>query len=283
MSGSPRERGCTREGLAAAPIARELLHDLLIEQYTSVQLESLDATALYKTAVGHALSLSAQGREVALTPPWPPELRGETDVPIEALADVLLRSSVTAGWSATWEQSPQLWVSESAQAPIATIRSKPAEGKPEAALWTSSMLSDGTSAWLPVAESGVIAASDVRYVWQIEFRRDAQVFEIRSAQDWRRLCDRYGRVGPHSLLHPDWQAVSEEYDGVHLSIDGLVCGQGVPVSHGGSTSLLWGWDAECTAWLRYCVENAVLVGELSAPARGSLKAPSGRRWWSRKR
>ena len=59
--------------------------------------------------------------------------------------------------------------------------------------------------------------------WSICFLEDVRVFEIHGPADWHDLCVRYPARGTEDdRLVPNWGAVSEEWDGVHLSLGGLL-------------------------------------------------------------
>lgn len=82
-------------------------------------------------------------------------------------------------------------------------------------------------------------------------------------QDWAALCRRHpldvtasrrhdwyrttGRDG--SWVQPDWSAVAQETDAVHLTMRGYLttAGLAVPVSEG-VASVLAGWDPDATYW-----------------------------------
>jgi hypothetical protein len=57
---------------------------------------------------------------------------------------------------------------------------------------------------------------------------------------------------------PDWPAVAEEYDAVHVSVWGWLTTAGRPVAVDGAASLLAGWSPDATFWLTDCLE---LVGD----------------------
>jgi hypothetical protein len=38
---------------------------------------------------------------------------------------------------------------------------------------------------------------------------------------------------------------------VHLTVEGLISTQGVPIEGARDPLMLWGWDVECTAWFRW--------------------------------
>lgn len=93
----------------------------------------------------------------------------------------------------------------------------------------------------------------------------ARVYEISDADDWAELCRRFplevtasrrhdwyrttGRIGDWVI--PDWSAVGEQFDGVHLSAAAYLLAAGVPISvDGESASLIAGWNPDETWWFR---------------------------------
>jgi hypothetical protein len=64
--------------------------------------------------------------------------------------------------------------------------------------------------------------------------------------DWSGWTGREGR-----WILPDWRSVAAQWDGVHVSVAGYLSTAGMAVeSGGGSATLLAGWDADQTLWLR---------------------------------
>lgn len=47
---------------------------------------------------------------------------------------------------------------------------------------------------------------------------------------------------------PDWPAVADQFDGVHLTMMGLLTFQGLPVATPLGATALLGWDSESTCW-----------------------------------
>lgn len=120
--------------------------------------------------------------------------------------------------------------------------------------------------------------------WRLPVRDDARVWEIEHPGDWVRLVETFPRVatgphfgwelpgpnqhqgelsrlvalpgqhaarveiGPHVI--PDWSAVAERYDGVHLSWAGFLTAEGyvADLADGGVTMLRY-WGSERTLWL----------------------------------
>lgn len=93
----------------------------------------------------------------------------------------------------------------------------------------------------------------------------ARVCELRGADDWAELCRRFpldvtasrrhawyrttGRAGAWAI--PDWTAVGEEFDGVHLTAAAYLqaAGRAIPVDED-SASVIAGWDPDQTWWFR---------------------------------
>ena len=57
-------------------------------------------------------------------------------------------------------------------------------------------------------------------------------------------------------LVPDWGAAAEDWDGVHLSLGGLLTAEQVRYQSEDGISMLNFWQAEQTYWLRGFVSNA---------------------------
>jgi hypothetical protein len=102
-------------------------------------------------------------------------------------------------------------------------------------------------------------------VWAVGIDPDARVYEVHEPGDWGRLAATHprdvtasrrndwrgwtGREGRWIL--PDWRSVAAQWDGVHVSVAGYLGTAGLAVeSGGGSATLLAGWDADQTLWLR---------------------------------
>ena len=120
--------------------------------------------------------------------------------------------------------------------------------------------------------------------WAMPITPNARVFEIRGPDDWIALVERYPRAAPrahdgwelpgpnqhlvdpdlegtshgraartHIARHvlPEWNAVAEDYDGVHLTWLGWLTTEGLVVDlPSGGVTLLRYWFSERTLWLR---------------------------------
>jgi hypothetical protein len=102
-------------------------------------------------------------------------------------------------------------------------------------------------------------------IWAVGIDPDARVYEVNEPGDWGRLAATHPRDVTASRRHdwnrwtgregqwilPDWRSVAAQWDGVHVSVAGYLSTAGMAVdSGGGAATLLAGWDADQTLWLR---------------------------------
>ena len=138
--------------------------------------------------------------------------------------------------------------------------------------WSSPALSGValTSRSLPELGSAqlVLAEDDLGWrrarLWPVTPLRECRVYEIAHPQSWIDLVNAYPLRVTRSRLHdwwrttgragewfiPDWEAVSVDYDAVHLPVLGYlsVAGRALDVDEG--ATVLAGWDPDATFWLR---------------------------------
>lgn len=159
-----------------------------------------------------------------------------------------LSARLANGWFAATVISPQSrFGALSVPSNIATSFIGGAD-KPAGAVWTSSFLPDGSSAWAPVEE--ISGMGQPRHVIAVDVEiRPERVARIDSWTDYVRLTERYPCADEPEWALVDWQELAAHYDGVHLTARGLVA------THGREETLpdgrlvgLRGWDAECSAW-----------------------------------
>jgi hypothetical protein len=105
-------------------------------------------------------------------------------------------------------------------------------------------------------------------VWALTVEPAARVYEVHGPAGWARLAQTYprdvtaarsddwwdkwagARPGRRWIL-PDWPAVAVDWDGVHVSVAGYLSTAGSAISAGtAGDTLLAGWDADETLWLR---------------------------------
>jgi hypothetical protein len=107
--------------------------------------------------------------------------------------------------------------------------------------------------------------------WPVRVRMPVRAFEIDNPDDWMELVERYGvdvtgkRIAHWSLatgldrrwVIPDWLAVAEDYEVVHLTVNGYLTtsGRALAVDTGSSTFLA-GWNPDMSYWLSDVLEAA---------------------------
>jgi len=122
----------------------------------------------------------------------------------------------------------------------------------------TSTLSGGHSCLDTVIALGVgeWGAEETRRRFAAEIDASSRVFEVSSPADWHSLCVSFPSVNqdPNSpaginTLSPDWHRVASEWDGVHLTLMGLLTAPFVRHNSAAGTTMLWSWDTEGTFWL----------------------------------
>lgn len=106
---------------------------------------------------------------------------------------------------------------------------------------------------------------------------DARVFEVAGPQAWRHLCLSYPASGNHGIrplghdfpdperqLVPDFVAAAKDWEGVHLSLGGLLTSDQIRLDGPEGWTWLSGWDAEQTIWLRRAFDNLDALPDLVA-------------------
>lgn len=86
--------------------------------------------------------------------------------------------------------------------------------------------------------------------WSIRFLEEVRVFEIHGPADWHNLCVRYPAEDRQGRLVPNWGAVAEDWDGVHLSLGGLLTAEQNRYESPAGWTMQDAWHAEQTYWLR---------------------------------
>lgn len=134
---------------------------------------------------------------------------------------------------------------------------------PSGALATSRSR-EGLGALELILEEDSFGCGEAR-VWVVHTRNNPRVYEIRNPTDWAHLVDSYPLAVPeskrydwfrttgehHHWVIPDWVAVAEDYDGVHLSLHGYLTTPGIaiPLSNSAGATVLAGWNPDVTWWL----------------------------------
>jgi hypothetical protein len=127
------------------------------------------------------------------------------------------------------------------------------------------------NAWWPVVESGAAYQGEAVSIWQVNLRAGARVFEIRTPDDWRWLCESFPGPDVGRDVVPRWAAVGEQFDGIHLTVEGLICTQGVAIGTDRGPALLESWDAESTSWLRWSFTSVERLGSVRDPSHSTTE------------
>ena len=124
--------------------------------------------------------------------------------------------------------------------------------------------------WYFVRREGPIPA------WTLSSSAQARVFEVLGPAQWHELCTRYPAVvdyhesPAYGLLAPDWSAVRQDWDGVHLTFFGWLCAAQNRFTNGDGTSMNWFWDAEATVWLRWVFSSVSSWPDCQLPPRSRV-------------
>ena len=134
---------------------------------------------------------------------------------------------------------------------------------PPSSIWrTTRTLYDASPAGLWWVEDSMGESN--AWTRSVEIENPVRVAEIANAEAWAELCLRFplsvsaqvrhdwyrttGRVG--AWVIPDWAAVSEHYDAVHLQVGAYLsaAGRAIPVDDD-TASVIAGWNPDETYWL----------------------------------
>jgi hypothetical protein len=143
--------------------------------------------------------------------------------------------------------------------------------KPAGGLWTSSFLEDGSCAWIG-SEAWEWHSSHLEgepRLFALEPAEGLEILEIDGPRDLDRALSEWEREDleadvssslseMYALL--DFEALAEEYDGIHLS------GRGAATTRHSQPSL-YGWDCESTLWLGWAFDEAADLGPASSGDR----------------
>ena len=189
-----------------------------------------------------------------------PRLRG--------VAEELMNAPAVASWWQPLDRSQQIWVHGPGSSP--TERSleahfkplHPWASKPAGGFWTSTALLPLPSMWVLNHEHSNVPK---RSVWRLPLQESTKVWEIDGTRSWIELCRQYPDdttqtyrdqwrewgLSQDRVVTPNWERVAEDWDGVHLSMGGLLTTEGVLLDVGDGGTMLEGWGCEGTLWLRW--------------------------------
>ena len=170
-------------------------------------------------------------------------------------------------WYEPIDLESQVWASP--QMPLGTGRSsplkpfnperwgKPAPPDPECddpiptSSQNTSTLRDGSTSELTGFDTfaGEHVCAFPLAVWQVKFHQDARVREINHPADWHALCMEYPIKMTDGKLVPNWPKVADVWDGVHLTLGGMLSCEQARYEQDGEWSMMQFWQSELTHWL----------------------------------
>ncbi|OBA71713.1 hypothetical protein A5641_10395 [Mycobacterium sp. 1554424.7] len=135
----------------------------------------------------------------------------------------------------------------------------PLSALPNGAFWTSSPVDEADDSWTLCGEN--LKQGSPR--WEVHFDvTRVRVARVDSARDWMHLIDA-NTITAHSCKYPNWPAIAQSWDAIHLSPTGLLLahptisttpftttdGSGHAHSRSGPYASVGDWSAVSTAWL----------------------------------
>lgn len=205
---------------------------------------------------------------------------------LSGLARTLLSQPEAAGWFAPLDRDAQMWAGvEGAILDLDALVS-PAEAptsweryaqKSAAGLYVSTVVGDLSAFLIAVREGTPDYLSMPPYTrYRLRAAADARVFEVTGPADWHDLCTAFPAIEPDGKVVPDWSGVAREWDGVHLTLGGMLTASQVKISEGQRWTEHNAWDAEQTLWFRNRFEAVERWPDLAAdpPPRDDVA-----RWW----
>jgi len=259
----------TFDTIASSPVGTRMLDDLVGDGFAGGRsVADCSEVELYEVATRAAAEVSSEKWSAApgRLRPWEARV---SRADAERLAREVMSSTAARWWSDAFDARPQVWIGRAYATPTARIFSSGLAGKPPSAIWTSSAVAGVPSAWWPVLKNGPDATppEGPQAIWRLTPHPDARVFEIRTPADWRWLCEAFPGPAVDGWAAPGWEAAKQQFDGVHLTVAGLIRCQGAELETARGLAKLDDWDAESTAWLRWSLVSLERLGTVARSAQ----------------
>lgn len=205
------------------------------------------------------------------------------------LAQSLLSQPEAAAWFAPLDREAQMWVGvagatldlDSIASPVETPTSwERCAQKSATGLYVSTIIGDLSSFLIAVRESTSdyydFQSRPVYTRYHLRAASDARVFEIAGPADWHELCTEFPALEPDGKVVPDWSGVARRWDGVHLTLGGMLTANHVKIIDAHRWTQHNGWNAEQTLWLRNWFEAVERLPDLAdiPPDRDDIE-----HWW----
>lgn len=243
------------------PFLAEHYSELVIEETGDFRFNTLSTERLAELVVECVTDLSPyasdyQQRVEALL------ARGSS---LRRAAEQLLDAPGTANWFADLNRRRQVWLSPDGRSPTPVTFSPELRPfgqqvpKPRRALWTSTSIGTCPSHWIPYLRLGEDRRPPPYHPWRLEVSPTARIYEVHGPQVWHTLCLAFPFNVPGGMVMPNWEAVARTWDGVHLSMGGLLTSEGVRWSTPEGWTQITGWNVESTVWLRWVFDKKELI------------------------
>ena len=96
------------------------------------------------------------------------------------------------------------------------------------------------------------------HVWKVDSSTTARVCDVTTAAQWEKLALRYPAVS-EDLIYPDWQAIAQDWDAVHITTRAIAAIQGMRLQTAQGLLAPSYWDVETTFWLRWGFTSVTLA------------------------
>lgn len=213
------------------------------------------------------------------------------------IAEWIMGAAELAWWWAPLDRGSQLWSSHAGSDSLEPGLDRAGAGpmshferyahKPHPAILTSTAKATGISSLIIASAFGdndlQSHPHDAIRRGHYRVRPSARVYEITGPAAWAALARRYPAIDPgghHRPVAPDgslgpgeppeivpnWPAVARDWDGVHVSVGGMLLATDVWVAEAAGSSRFWGWDCEGTYWLRWSFDRFEPLPDLAFDA-----------------
>ncbi|OBK47179.1 hypothetical protein [Mycobacterium sp. 1081908.1] len=144
--------------------------------------------------------------------------------------------------------SPQIHQGILSELRAPSVRNRePLSALPNGAFWTSTPITEDEDSWTLCGEN--LRREMPRWELRFDVTR-VRVARIDSARDWAELIDAHSATAG-GCMYPDWPAIGQHWDAVHLSPAGLLLAHPkISTTRFSSYVGVGEWSTVSTAWLR---------------------------------
>jgi len=107
------------------------------------------------------------------------------------------------------------------------------------------------------------------HVWKVDSSAAARVCDATTAAQWEELTLRYPAV-KEDLIYPDWRAIAQDWDAVHITIRAIAAIQGMRIQSSRGLLAPSYWDVETTFWLRWIFTSVTPVETVETAGPGKV-------------